>query len=190
MQGFTFENTDIKNLVIVSPFFTDDNRGYFLKSYEKEIFEKNGIQADIFEDFETYSKKGVVRGLHFQTKSPQSKLVRVIAGEVFDVAVDLRPESETFSKWIGIYLSEDNHRSFFIPEGFAHGFLVLSDTALVSYKCSGKYLSEFDTGILWNDNDIGIDWPLHLVNEVLLSEKDKKLQTLRELKAKVLSDDV
>lgn len=180
MQHFSFINTKLEKLKIVNPFFVEDSRGYFQKSYEKEVFAQNGIQTDVFEHFESYSVKGVIRGLHFQTQHPQSKLVRALTGEIFDVAVDLRPHSSTFGQWEGIYLSAENHRALYVPEGFAHGFLVISESALVSYLCSGQFLKEFDSGIRWNDPNLAIEWPTHLVDEITLSDKDKRLQYLRE----------
>lgn len=179
MQNFTFEELTICGLFVVNLFYVEDERGYFLKSYEKEVFQQAGIETDMFEDFESWSKKGVIRGLHFQTMEPQSKLVRAVSGEIFDVAVDIRKESPTFGQWRGVYLSGENHKALFIPAGFAHGFLVLSDTALVSYKCSGQYFKGCDTGIIWNDPDIGVEWPLESIGgreNIILSDKDKELQ--------------
>lgn len=183
MKDFTFEKLNIEGLFIVNPFYAEDGRGYFLKSYEKEIFRKAGIETDIFEDFESWSRKNVIRGLHFQTMKPQSKLVRAVYGEIFDVAVDIRRESPTFGQWRGVHLSGENHKALFIPGGFAHGFLVLSDTALVSYKCSGQYLKECDTGIPWNDPDIGVEWPLESLENVIVSERD---QGFTPLKCKIM----
>lgn len=180
MQNFAFEELDICGLKVVSPFYMEDERGYFLKSYEKEIFRRAGIETDIFESFESWSKKGVIRGMHFQTTKPQSKLVRAVYGEIFDVAVDVRRKFPTFGQWRGVHLSGENHKALFIPGGFAHGFLVLSDAALVSYTCSGQYLKGCDTGVLWNDPDIGVEWPLELVGgqeKVILSDKDRGLQS-------------
>lgn len=184
MQNFTFLKTPINGLTIVQPFYSEDQRGHFLKSFEKEVFANNGIAVDIFEDFETFSKNGVLRGLHFQTVDLQAKLVRVLVGEVFDVAVDLRASSDTYGKWHSEILSEKNRKSLFIPKGFAHGFLVLSDTAFVSYKCDGKYSQESDTGIVWNDNDLNIKWPLERIEKLHLSEKDRSLQTFSEFNVK------
>ena len=129
MQNFSFEKLDLDGLCVITPFFVSDERGYFLKSYEKEIFRNNGIETDIFEAFESYSKLGVIRGLHFQTENPQSKIVRCVSGKVFDVAVDIRKNSETFGKWQGVYLDDQSNQALFIPKGFAHGFLTLSSSA-------------------------------------------------------------
>lgn len=178
MQDFHFEALDIKGLFIIQPFYMEDERGYFMKNYEKNVFAQAGIETNIFEQFETFSKKNVVRGLHYQSVEPQSKLVRVIHGEIYDVAVDIRVGSPTFKQWRGILLSSHNQKQFFIPSGFAHGFLVLSDEALVSYTVSGKYLKKYDTGIVWNDPDIGIDWPIKSDEDLIISEKDKGLPLL------------
>lgn len=173
MKRFFFENTKIEGLMKVNPFYVEDERGYFLKNYEKEIFMENGIYGDIDEQFESLSKKGVIRGLHFQSKYPQDKLVRAIKGKIFDVAVDLRKDSKTFGQWEGFWLSEDNKNMLLVPKGCAHGFLAVSDEALVSYTCIGKFLSEFDTGIIWNDKDLKISWPLDLIENLIISERDK-----------------
>lgn len=177
---FRFEPAKLQGLTEIYPFFAEDSRGYFLKSYEKEIFLQNGIETDIFEDFESYSYKNVIRGMHFQTKNPQSKLVRAIAGEIFDVAVDLRPASKTFGKWEGVYLTQQKRNALFIPKGFAHGFLVLSESALVSYKCSGKYLAEYDTGLCWNDPSLGIDWPMEPGIVPTVSDRDRSFPAFSE----------
>lgn len=181
MQNFTFEKLGLDKLSVVTPFFLEDNRGYFLKSYEREIFEEHGIYTDVFEDFESFSRKGVIRGLHFQTHEPQSKLVRAITGAIFDVAVDIRENSPTRGQWRGVFLTEENRKALFIPKGFAHGFMVVSEQALVSYKCGGKYLKECDTGIVWNDDKLKIDWPLNIVNKVIVSEKDSCLPLVTTL---------
>lgn len=189
MQQFSFEAIPIPDLMIVNPFYMEDERGFFLKSFEKEIFRQNGIKTEIFEDFESYSIKGVIRGLHFQTEKPQAKLVRALTGTIYDVAVDLRKASETFGKWHAEILSADNHKAFFIPKGFAHGFLVLSDSALVSYKCEGAFSKETDTGIVWNDPELKIDWPTNQVDEIIVAEKDRGLQTFKHFKEKGNFDD-
>ena len=177
MRNFFFEGSNLPGLKIISPFYAEDHRGYFLKSFEKEIFSQNGIEYDIFEDFESFSIRGVIRGLHFQTNRPQAKLVRAIAGEIYDVAVDLRQDSATFGQWEGFILSDKNKKTILIPQGFAHGFLVLSETALVSYKCAGKFSRETDSGIVWNDRDLDIQWPIEGNMKVIISEKDANLQT-------------
>lgn len=180
MAKINFIDTKIEGLKIVVPFYTEDKRGYFMKAYERQIFRDAGIDTDIAETFESYSKHGVVRGLHFQPgESAQSKLVRVLSGEVFDVCVDIRPESETFGKWVGEYLSCENHKAFFIPQGFAHGFIVTSNVALMSYTCSGAYNQGGENGIYYNDPDLNIAWPIDGVT-VIQSERDAQLQSFRK----------
>ena len=184
MGKFNFIETSIKDLYIIEPTVFGDNRGYFMESYSKRDFEEAGLTMNFVQDNESKSKKGVLRGLHFQTKHTQGKLVRVVEGEVFDVAIDLREGSPTFGKWEGVTLTAENKRQFYVPEGFAHGFLVLSETATFQYKCTDYYAPEYDGGVLWNDPDIGIEWPLEGIEEVLLSEKDQKQQTLKEFMSK------
>ncbi|SHK24049.1 dTDP-4-dehydrorhamnose 3,5-epimerase [Tepidibacter formicigenes] len=181
MGNFKFIETSIKDLYIIEPKVFGDNRGYFMESYNKKDFHEAGLTMDFVQDNESKSKKGVLRGLHFQTKHTQGKLVRVTKGKVFDVAVDLRKGSPTYGKWEGVILTEENKRQFYVPEGFAHGFLVLSDEAVFNYKCTDYYAPEYDAGVLWNDSDIGIDWPLDDIEEVILSDKDKKQKRLKEL---------
>ena len=180
MQKFSCESTDIEGLKIINPFYLEDERGYFLKSFEKDVFKEFGLENEIYEDFESYSKKSVIRGLHFQLKHPQVKLVRCVMGHIFDVAVDLRKDSKTFGQWQGFDLSDKNTKSLYIPKGFAHGFLVLSDYAIVSYKCVGKFLSEYDSGIVWNDKDLNIAWN---IKEPIVSEKDCSLMRFIDFEA-------
>lgn len=182
MQNFSFTESDLLKLKIIKPFYVEDTRGFFLKSFEKEIFRQNGVEYDIFEDFESFSKKGVIRGLHFQTNCPQSKIIRAITGNIFDVAVDLRKNSKTFGIWEGFYLSSENKNSLLVPCGFAHGFLVLSETALISYKCAGQYSKGTDSGIIWNDSDLHIDWPINDIKKITISDKDAHLQTFADFK--------
>ncbi|MDB1921712.1 dTDP-4-dehydrorhamnose 3,5-epimerase [Clostridium tertium] len=181
MGNFNFIETKIKDLYIIEPKVFGDNRGYFMESYSKRDFEEAGLTMEFVQDNESRSKKGVLRGMHFQTKHTQGKLVRVTEGEVYDVAVDLRKGSPTFGMWEGILLTSENKRQFYVPEGFAHGFLVLSDVATFNYKCTDFYAPEYDSGLLWNDPDVGIKWPLDGIEEILLSEKDKNQKTLKEL---------
>ena len=181
MGNFNFKETSIKDLYIIEPKVFGDNRGYFMETYSKKDFFEAGLTMDFVQDNESKSKKGVLRGLHFQTKHTQGKLVRVTQGEVFDVAVDLRKGSPTFGKWEGVILSDENKKQFYVPEGFAHGFLVLSDTAVFNYKCTDFYAPEYDGGVLWNDIEIGIEWPTDGIEEILLSEKDKIQKKLKEL---------
>ncbi|MBO4467974.1 MAG: dTDP-4-dehydrorhamnose 3,5-epimerase [Clostridia bacterium] len=173
MGKFNFIKTSIDGVIIVEPTAYGDNRGYFMETYQKEDFIKGGITVDFVQDNQSMSTKGVLRGLHFQKQFSQSKLVRCIRGEVFDVAVDLREGSPTFGKWEGVLLSAENKRQFFIPKDFAHGFLVLSDEAEFVYKVDDYYHPNDEGGLMWNDPDIGIKWPIPEGFKVNLSEKDK-----------------
>lgn len=179
MGNFNFEKTSIDGVFIITPKVFGDNRGYFMETYKQSDFEEAGICCNFVQDNQSKSRRGVLRGLHFQKTHSQAKLVRVIKGEVFDVAVDLRKDSPTFGKYVGAILSEDNKKQFFIPKGFAHGFLVLSDEAEFVYKCDDLYHPEDEGGLIYNDKDIAIDWPK--VPEILLSEKDKNFPTLAEI---------
>jgi len=177
MQQFEFQKTEIEDALLVTPFFADDNRGYFAKNYERSIYMSAGINREIAEEFETYSKHNVIRGLHFQTNYPQDKIVRCVNGQIFDVIVDLRKNSRTFGQWRGFVLNECDHKSLLIPQGCAHGFLVQSQSALVSYICAGKYYIEYDAGIVWDDPTLNIAWPIDEQCDVVLSDKDNKLMT-------------
>jgi len=179
MADIKVVETAIKDMVIIEPQVFGDSRGYFMETYNEEAFAKAGLHMTFVQDNQSMSKRGVLRGLHLQTKYSQGKLVRVISGEVYDVGVDLRKGSPTYGKYEGVILSGENKRMFYIPEGFAHGFLVLSEEAVFTYKCTQIYHPEYDTGIIYNDQEIGIDWPLDGI-ELLLSEKDTKLPTLNE----------
>ena len=179
--NFNFIETKIKDLYIIEPRVFGDDRGYFMESYNRHDFVEAGLDMVFVQDNESKSRKGVLRGMHFQTKFTQGKLVRATQGEVYDVAVDLRKGSPTYGQWEGVVLSAENKRQFYVPEGFAHGFLVLSDEAVFNYKCSDYYAPEYDSGLLWNDLDVGIQWPLDGIEEILLSEKDKKQKMLKEL---------
>lgn len=181
MGNFIFNKTNIDGVYIIEPKVFGDNRGYFMESYNQEHFVEAGLNMTFVQDNESKSSKGVLRGLHFQRKHSQGKLVRVTKGEVFDVAVDLRTGSETYGKWEAVILSEENKKQFYIPKGFAHGFLVLSDEAVFNYKCTDFYAPEYDGGVMWNDPDINIEWPLDGIENILLSEKDKNHPRLKEL---------
>lgn len=174
MANFTFEPTDIEGAFIINSFFSQDNRGSFVKSFEKDIFARNGIPFHCNETFISSSEKYVIRGMHFQLYHPQIKLVGVLSGKVYDVIVDLRKESKTFGKWQGFYLSSENRTSLLIPRGCAHGFIALSDNSMVIYQCDGAYDKETDTGILYNDTDIGIEWPINDINQAILGARDRK----------------
>jgi len=177
--NFTFTDTAIEGLKIVDVKSYGDERGYFMETYKQSDFAVGGIDAVFVQENQSSSKKGVLRGLHFQVKYPQAKLVRVISGEVFDVAVDLRKGSPTYGKWESAILSAENHRQFFIPKGFAHGFLVLSESAEFCYKCDEVYHPEDEAGLLWVDPELDITWPILDCNYTL-SDKDKHNQTLNE----------
>lgn len=167
--------TPIEGILIIEPKLFKDKRGFFMETYNQIRYRASGIDRTFVQDNLSYSQKNTIRGLHFQIKHPQAKLIQVLSGEIFDVAVDLRFGSATFGKWTGIHLSDDNRRQVFIPEGFAHGFCVLSDFALFYYKCSDVYMPDDEGGIIWSDPDIGIEWP---VEHPIISEKDKQYQRL------------
>ena len=176
--NFTFLETEIEGAFIIESKAYGDSRGCFMETYKKTDFDAAGLHFDFVQDNQSASRKGVLRGLHFQRNHPQAKLVRVHSGEVFDVAVDLRKDSKTYGKWVGVYLSAENRRQFLIPRGFAHGFLVLSDYVEFTYKCDEVYHPEDEGGIAWNDPDIAIAWPD--AGQIILSDKDKKNPTLAE----------
>jgi dTDP-4-dehydrorhamnose 3,5-epimerase len=177
MGTFSFEKTSMNGVYLVDSFSTEDDRGYFVKDFEKEVYAQNGLDIDLSESFESFSRKNVLRGLHFQTNEPQAKLVRAITGEILDVLVDLRLGSSTFGKWEKFHLTEENRRSLFIPKGFAHGFYVLSNTAIVSYKCVGKYHKGTDSGIVWNDEELSINWG---IQNPVISERDSDLMSFKD----------
>ncbi|MDR2967441.1 MAG: dTDP-4-dehydrorhamnose 3,5-epimerase [Methanobacteriaceae archaeon] len=179
MKKFNFVETSIKGVYIIEPTVFQDERGYFMETYHKKDFEENGLNMDFVQDNQSKSSKGVLRGLHFQYTQPQGKLVRVMKGEVFDVAVDLRKKSATYGKYESVILSEENKKQFYIPPGFAHGFLVLSDEAEFTYKCTDFYNGQDEGGIIWNDSKIGIEWPLK-EDEIILSEKDTMWKSLKD----------
>lgn len=179
MGKFKRVNTEIEDVCVIEPTVFGDNRGYFMETYSKADFEEIGIDYEFVQDNQSKSKKGVLRGLHFQTQNTQGKLVRVIKGSVFDVAVDLRRSSKTYGKWVGVELTEENKKMLFIPPYFAHGFLVLSDEAEFTYKCTDVYNPNAEGGIMYNDPDVAIKWP-EIDTEILTSEKDKNHPTLKE----------
>ena len=172
----------IEGLCVIEPTVHGDSRGYFMETYNQNDMREAGLDMVFVQDNQSMSTRGVLRGLHYQKQYPQGKLVRVISGEVFDVAVDLRPGSATYGKWHGEFLSAENKKQFYIPEGFAHGFYVLSDTAEFCYKVTDFYHPGDEGGIRWNDPDIGVAWPLLEGVPVLLSEKDQAQPFLRELR--------
>lgn len=176
--------TSIQGVYIIEPTIFGDERGYFMETYNKADFEELGLNYEFIQDNQSMSKKGVLRGLHFQKQHPQAKLVRCIKGKVFDVAVDLRPGSKTYGKWEGIILTEENKKMFMVPRGFAHGFLVLSEEAQFTYKIDNTYDPASEGGLAWNDPDVAIDWPLGdmKIGDLLTSEKDRKWPYLKELR--------
>ncbi|MBR3040646.1 MAG: dTDP-4-dehydrorhamnose 3,5-epimerase [Lachnospiraceae bacterium] len=181
MGKLTVETREIEGLKVITPQVFGDNRGYFMETYQMKDFEEIGITLPFVQDNQSASKKGVLRGLHFQINYPQDKLVRVIRGEVFDVAVDLREGSATYGKWFGVILSEENKKQFYIPKNFAHGFLVLSDYAEFCYKCTDFYHPNDEGGLKYDDPAIGIEWPIPEGMELTLSEKDTKWGSITEL---------
>jgi len=177
ISKFKFAETKFNGAYIINPFSHADNRGIFIKDYHFDTFSSAGINHKLKEIFYTSSKKGVIRALHTQVKKPQAKLIRCISGEIFDVIVDLRPNSKTFGHWQSFILSADNQTSIYIPGDFAHGYLVISD-AIVSYKCNENFDASGDTGIIYNDKSLNINWPIDLIggeNKLILSEKDLNL---------------
>lgn len=176
----SFQKLTLDGAYLVTPFFASDERGGFIKDYSYEIFKKSGINHSLEEVFYTVSKKGVLRAIHFQIIKQQPKLVRCISGKIYDVIVDLRPESPTFKQWLGFYLTGENMYEILVPAGFGHGYLVIDDS-IVSYKCAEKFYPEYDSGIIWNDKTLNIKWPISEVDSsLLLSDKDEKLPSLEE----------
>jgi dTDP-4-dehydrorhamnose 3,5-epimerase len=178
------ETTPIKDLIVINPSVYEDNRGYFFESYNQRFFREQGIYTNFVQDNQSISVKGVLRGLHFQKIAPQSKLVRCIVGEVYDVVVDLRKSSETYKKWFGVKLSEDNMKMMFVPKGFAHGFVTLSDVAVFHYKCDELYMPSADGGIIYNDPEINIDWGVD-VSQLIMSDKDRVLPKLADIETEL-----
>ena len=182
MGQFVFNSTPIKGLYVIETKIFADNRGYFMETYNYKDFKEAGLDMVFVQDNQSKSKKGVLRGMHFQRKHTQGKLVGVIKGEVFDVALDLRKDSDTYGKCFGVLLNEENRKQFYVPKGFAHGFLVMSEEAEFAYKCTDYYHPEFEGSIIWNDPELGIEWPLTEIEEVILSEKDSKAPGFLESK--------
>lgn len=187
VQKFDFQELDLKGAYCIKPFYATDNRGGFIKDYNIDTFRANGIEHDLKEVFYTVSKKGVIRATHFQLGKQQAKLVRCITGHVYDVIVDLRPDSPTYKQWRGFHLTGENTNSLLVPEYFGHGYLVLEDS-VVSYKCAEVFYGEGDSGIAYNDPDIGIAWPLEAIGgekNLIISEKDLHLMSFKEYEAKI-----
>ena len=171
---------DIEGLYVIEPTVFKDERGYFVETYNQNDMKEAGLDMVFVQDNQSMSTRGVLRGLHFQKQFPQGKLVRVVRGKVFDVAVDLRSDSKTYGKWFGVELSAENMKQFYIPEGFAHGFLVLSDEAEFCYKCTDFYHPGDEGGLAWNDSEIGVEWPLEEGVDLIISEKDQKWKGLKD----------
>ena len=182
MGKILVETCEIEGLKVITPTVFGDERGYFMETYNYKDYVDAGIDMEFVQDNQSMSSQGVLRGMHFQKTHPQGKLVRVVRGQVFDVAVDLRERSETFGQWHGVLLSEENKKQFYIPEGFAHGFFVLSETAEFCYKCTDFYYPEDEGGVRFDDPAIGIEWPLIPGVEPILSPKDKLLGDLASAK--------
>ena len=187
VQKFDFKELDLKGAYLIKPFYATDNRGGLIKDYNIDVFQGNGIDHELKEVFYTVSKRGVIRATHFQLIKQQPKLVRCISGHVYDVIVDLRPDSETYGQWRGFHLTAENTDSILVPAGFGHGYLVIDDS-VVSYKCAEVFFGEGDSGIMYNDPDIGIEWPFELIGgkeNLIISEKDLNLMTFKEYTEKM-----
>lgn len=180
MGQIKVEKCEIEGLYVITPQVHEDARGYFVETYNQRDFAEAGLNMNFVQDNQSKSTKGVLRGLHFQKQFPQGKLVRVLRGRVFDVAVDVRQNSKTYGKWFGVELSDENKKQFYISEGFAHGFLVLSDEAVFAYKVTDFYHPGDEGGVMWNDPDIAVAWPLEPGMEVQLSDKDKIQPSFKE----------
>lgn len=180
MGKITVTPCDIEGLYVIEPTVFKDERGYFVETYNQNDMKEAGLDMVFVQDNQSMSTRGVLRGLHFQKQFPQGKLVRVVRGKVFDVAVDLRSDSKTYGKWFGVELSAENMKQFYIPEGFAHGFLVLSDEAEFCYKCTDFYHPGEEGGLAWNDPEIGVGWPLEEGVDLIISEKDQKWKGLKD----------
>lgn len=182
VQRFEFRELELKGAYLIKPFYASDNRGGFVKDYNVDTFKDSGIEHELKEVFYTISKKGVIRALHFQLEKQQAKLVRCVSGHVYDVIVDLRPDSPTFGKWLGFDLTGENMYELYVPRFFGHGYLVLEDS-VVSYKCDEVFYAKGDSGITYNDKDIGVDWPFEKIggeDALIISDKDRHLMSFRE----------
>ena len=180
MGKITVTPCDIEGLYVIEPTVFKDERGYFVETYNQNDMKEAGLDMVFVQDNQSMSTRGVLRGLHFQKQFPQGKLVRVVRGKGFDVAADLRSDSQTYGKWFGVELSAENMKQFYIPEGFAHGFLVLSDEAEFCYKCTDFYHPGDEGGLAWNDPEIGVEWPLEEGVDLIISEKDQKWKGLKD----------
>lgn len=182
IQKWDFQELDLKGAYLIKPFFASDERGGLIKDYNIDVFKEHGVNHELKEVFYTLSKRGVIRATHFQLIKQQAKLVRCISGHVYDVIVDLRPDSPTYGQWRGFHLTSENMNSLYVPEYFGHGYLVIDDS-IVSYKAGEVFYGEGDSGIMYNDPDIDIEWPFELIGgkeNLIISEKDKKLMSFKE----------
>ena len=182
IERFQFRELELKGAYLIQPFYAPDERGGFIKDYNIDMFRANGIEHELKEVFYTVSRRGVIRAQHFQRVKEQAKLVRCISGHVYDVIIDLRKDSPTFGQWLGFDLTGENRRCLYVPQHFGHGYLVIEDS-VVSYQCGEVFYGEYDSGIRWDDPDMGIQWPLERIGGVenlILSEKDKNLQSFAE----------
>lgn len=189
VQKFAFEKSELEGAYVITPFYASDERGGFVKDYNVDIFAANGIKHELKEVFYTISKKGVIRAIHFQLGKQQAKLVRCVSGRIYDVIVDLRPDSSTYGQWRGYELTGDNMKCLYVPEFFGHGYLVLEDS-IVSYKCNEVFYSEGDSGIMYNDPEIAVDWDFSCIggkDKLIISEKDKHLMSFAEYTEKMRS---
>ena len=185
IQKFEFQELDLKGAYLIKPFHATDERGGFIKDYNIDTFKSNGIDYDLKEVFYTVSKRGVIRALHFQLVKQQAKLVRCVSGHVYDVIADLRPDSPTFGQWRGFHLAGENTLSLLVPEFFGHGYLVIDDS-IVSYKCGEVFYGEGDSGIMYNDPDLNIEWPFEAIGgeeNLIISDKDRNLMSFQDYKA-------
>jgi dTDP-4-dehydrorhamnose 3,5-epimerase len=180
------EKTEIPGVIIFEPKVYNDARGFFMETYNEQLYKDAGLNCQFVQDNYSHSTKGTLRGLHYQLPHTQGKLVSVIWGEIFDVAVDIRKGSPTFGKWVGVNISEINRKQLFVPAGLAHGFCVISEKADVMYKCTDQYAPDSDRGVLWSDREIGIDWPIS--DSTVISEKDKKLPLLSDIPEELLPE--
>ncbi|MCI2056206.1 MAG: dTDP-4-dehydrorhamnose 3,5-epimerase [Oscillibacter sp.] len=183
---FSIENTEISGLKVIHPHVFRDQRGYFIKDFDREFFELNGLPTEFGECNESESQKGTLRGIHFQTKFPQGKLIRVSKGRAYYVTIDLREDSASFGKWKGFYLSGEEPLVVHIPPRFGHGFLALEDHTVFTYKCTERFAPDYDCGILYNDPELAISWPMEGLDEIIISDKDKKQLSFSDYKKTLL----
>jgi dTDP-4-dehydrorhamnose 3,5-epimerase len=182
-RNFSIKELPIGGVYEIIPFVSNDARGCFIKDYSQQFMQDNGIKFELKEVFYTISKPATIRAIHFQNTKQQAKLVRVIKGRILDICVDLRADSSSYGKWIGLELSDKNQKELLIPKGCGHGYIVFEES-IVSYKCDEKFYAEYDDGIIWNDKTLNIDWQIEQFNEIIISDKDKQLQTFEEFSKK------